>query len=95
MGYSGNIYLFKDKKELKSFQRELIQVDKEGSFGNDFFNLMSRYFDYETSGKFLLTTEQLKEVSVMATNVMKQILEGYVEYMIENDYTLMYVDGSY
>lgn len=95
MGYSGNIYLFKDKKELKSFQRELIQVDKVGSFGKDFFSLMSKYFDYETSGRFLLTTEQLKEVSAMAPNIMKQMLECYVEYMIENDYTLMYVDGSY
>ena len=95
MGYSGSVYFFKDKKEFKRFKQNHLEPTKVGCFGTSFFNLMSDYFGYSTNGKYLLTYEQLKEVIDMPNNTIKETLEGYLEEMNKNGYSLIYVDGCF
>lgn len=46
MGYSGNTYIFKDKKELKKFKKKYLELEDKDSicyFTSNFSNLMLHF----------------------------------------------------
>ena len=74
MGYSGNAYVFKDKKELRKFKKKHLELKREDSvcyFASDFSNLMLHYYGYSTSGVYTLTYEQVEELIGMADGFLK------------------------
>lgn len=78
MGYSGNAYAFRDKKELKLFKKkhlELLDEDSIGYLGSDFSNLMLDYYGYSTGGTYTLTYEQVEELIGMAKFSRNKIMK--------------------
>lgn len=98
MGYAGNAYAFRDKKELKLFKKkhlELKDEDSIGYLGSDFSNLMLEYYGYSTGGKYTLTYEQVEELIGMTNGTLKGILKNLLEALDANYCSILYVEGYY
>lgn len=96
MGYSGNAYAFRDKKELKLFKKkhlELKDEDSIGYLGSDFSNLMLDYYGYSTGGTYTLTYEQVEELIDMANGVLKEQLKGILQTLDNQLCSILYVEG--
>ncbi|KAB0574517.1 hypothetical protein F7P74_06175 [Helicobacter pullorum NCTC 12824] len=96
MGYAGNAYAFKDKKELKAFKKkhlELKDEDRIGYLGSDFSNLMLDYFGYSTSGIYTLTYEQVEELIGMADGILKGMLKDLLQALDASQCRILYVEG--
>ena len=98
MGYSGNAYAFRDKKELKIFKKKGLEFDPDdriGKVGNMFHNLMSDYYGYSTDGNYTVTYEQLEELRDMTDGVLKKTFEDLLEVLDGHMCSVIYVEGSY
>ena len=96
MGYSGNAYAFRDKKELKLFKKKhlkLLDEDSIGYLGSDFSNLMLDYYGYSTGGIYTLTYEQVEELIGMADGVLKGQLKDLLEKLDNQLCSILYVEG--
>lgn len=96
MGYSGNAYAFRDKKELKLFKKkhlELLDEDSIGYLGSDFSNLMLDYYGYSTGGTYTLTYEQVEELIDMANGVLKGQLKDLLQALDNQLCSILYVEG--
>lgn len=96
MGYAGNAYAFRDKKELKLFKKkhlELLDEDRIGYLGSDFSNLMLDYFGYSTGGTYTLTYEQVEELIDMADGVLKGMLKDLLGALDASQCRILYVEG--
>lgn len=96
MGYSGNAYAFRDKKELKLFKKkhlDLLDKDSIGYLGSDFSNLMLDYFGYSTGGTYTLTYEQVEELIGMADGVLKGQLKDLLQTLDNQFCSILYVEG--
>lgn len=96
MGYSGNAYAFRDKKELKLFKKKhlkLLDEDSIGYLGSDFSNLMLGYYGYSTGGIYTLTYEQVEELIDMADGVLKGQLKDLLEKLDNQLCSILYVEG--
>lgn len=98
MGYSGNAYIFKDKKELKLFKKKHLELKNEDSvcyLASDFSNLMLDYYGYSTGGKYTLTYEQVEELIGIADGGLKEQLKGLLKILDTNHCKILYVEGYY
>lgn len=98
MGYSGNAYIFKDKKELKLFKKKHLELKNEDSIcylASDFSNLMFHYYGYSTSGKYTLTYGQIEELIGMADGFLKDTLKSLLKSLDANHCKILYVEGYY
>ena len=98
MGYSGNAYIFKDKKELKEFKKkhlELKNEDRIAWLASDFSNLMFQYYGYSTGGIYTLTYKQVEELIGMADGFLKGQLKGLLKTLDTNNCKILYVEGYY
>lgn len=96
MGYAGNAYAFRDKKELKTFKKkhlELKDEDSIGYLGSDFSNLMLDYYGYSTGGTYTLTYEQVEELIGMADGILKGMLKDLLGTLDANHCRILYVEG--
>lgn len=96
MGYSGNAYIFKDKKELKLFKKKHLELKNEDSvcyLASDFSNLMLHYYGYSTGGKYTLTYEQVEELIGIADGFLKGQLKGILKILDTNYCRILYVEG--
>lgn len=96
MGYSGNAYIFKDKKELKAFKKKHLELKSEdsiGYLGSDFSNLMLDYYGYSTGGIYTLTYEQVEELIDMADGILKGQLKGLLKILDIKHCRILYVEG--
>lgn len=96
MGYSGNAYIFKDKKELKAFKKKHLELKNEDSvcyLTSDFSNLMFQYYGYSTSGIYTLTYKQVEELIGMADGFLKGQLKGLLKTLDTNNCKILYVEG--
>lgn len=96
MGYAGNAYAFRDKKELKAFKKKHLKLKDEdsiGYLGSDFSNLMLDYFGYSTGGTYTLTYEQVEELIDMADGVLKGMLKNLLEALDASHCRILYVEG--
>ena len=96
MGYSGNAYAFRDKKELKIFKKKhlkLLNEDRIGHLGSDFSNLMLDYYGYSTGGTYTLTYEQVEELIDMADGVLKGQLKDLLQVLDNQLCSILYVEG--
>lgn len=96
MGYSGNAYAFKDKKELKAFKKkhlELKDEDSIGYLGSDFSNLMLDYYGYSTGGTYTLTYEQVEELISMSEGILQGQLKDLLWVLRGEQCEILYVEG--
>lgn len=96
MGYSGNAYIFKDKKELKAFKKKHLELKNEDSIcylASDFSNLMLDYYGYSINGCYTLTYEQVEELIGMADDFLKGQLKGLLKTLDTNNCKILYVEG--
>ena len=96
MGYSGNGYAFRDKKELKLFKKKHLKLLAEDSIcylASDFSNLMLDYYGYRTNGTYTLTYEQVEELIDMADGHIKEQLKGILQTLDNQLCSILYVEG--
>lgn len=96
MGYSGNAYIFKDKKELRKFKKKHLELKNEDSvcyLASDFSNLMLQYYGYSTSGIYTLTYGQVEELIDMADGHIKEQLKGILQTLDNQLCSILYVEG--
>ena len=95
MGYSGNAYIFKDKKELKKLKKKHLELEDKDSicyFASDFSNLMLHYYGYSTSGKYTLTYGQVEEIIGMTDGFLKDQLKGVLKTLDARHCRILYVE---
>ena len=96
MGYSGNAYVFKNKKELKLFKKKHLELEDKDSvcyLASDFSNLMLHYYGYSTSGKYTLTYGQVEELIGMADGVLKGQLKSLLKILDTRQCRILYIEG--
>ena len=96
MGYSGNAYAFKNKKELKAFKKKYLELKNEDSIcylASDFSNLMLDYYGYSTNGCYTLTYEQIEELIGMADGFLKEQLKDILKTLDIKHCRILYVEG--
>ena len=95
MGYSGNAYIFKDKKELKKFKKKHLELEDKDTicyFASDFSNLMLYYYGYSTSGRYTLTYEQVEELIGIADGLLKEQLKSLLKILDTRQCRILYVE---
>lgn len=99
MGFSGEAWVFKDKKAFKAFKKSNLKLKDEDSvfhLNGVFHNLMHHYFGYSTGGKYLLQRHQLEELIQITDNEgLKTILTGLIRELDKSNCKLLYVEGYY
>lgn len=96
MGYSGNAYVFKNKKELKLFKKKHLELKNEDSvcyLASDFSNLMLHYYGYSTGGKYTLTYKQVEELIGIADGFLKGLLKDILKILDTNHCRILYIEG--
>ena len=99
MGFSGEAWVFKDKKAFKAFKKSNLKLKEEDSvfhLNGLFYNLMYHYYGYSTGGKYVLQRHQLEELMQMTNDEsLKTILTSLLKELDKADCKLLYVEGYY